>query len=218
MQVNPATSKHRLEHGGTTFHFCCAGCRTKFAADPEKYLQPKAAAAPTPAQQAATYTCPMHPEIRQQGPGSCPLCGMGLEPLEITAEAVPNAELADMTRRFRIGLALALPVMLLEMGSHIPGLHRLVPPTASTWIQFLLATPVVLWAGWPFFLRGWQSVVNRSLNMFSLIALGTGAAYLYSVAATLAPGLFPAGFRGMDGEVAVYFEAAAVITVLVLLG
>ena len=220
MKVDPATSKHRLEHGGTTFHFCSAGCRAKFEADPDKYLRPETAAAPTAAQKAAVYTCPMHPEIRQQGPGNCPICGMALEPLEVTAEAVPNHELMDMTRRFWVGLVLTLPVVVLEMGGHIPGLglHHLVPPAASTWIQLLLATPVVLWAGWPFFVRGWQSVVNRSLNMFTLIALGTGAAYAYSVVATLAPGAFPEGFRGMDGTVAVYFEAAAVITVLVLLG
>jgi Cu+-exporting ATPase len=222
MKVDPATSKHRLEHTGTTFHFCSAGCRAKFEADPKKYLKPKEAAAAlaTAPRKGAIYTCPMHPEIRQEGPGNCPICGMALEPLEITAEAGPNHELIDMMRRFWIGLALALPVVVLEMGAHIPGLrlHQLVSPTASTWIQFLLATPVVLWAGWPFFVRGWQSVVNRSLNMFSLIALGTGAAYLYSVVATFAPGLFPEGFRGMDGTVAVYFEAAAVITVLVLLG
>ncbi|SDE28440.1 heavy metal translocating P-type ATPase [Belnapia rosea] len=220
MKVDPVTSKHRLEHGGATFHFCSAGCRTKFAANPEKYLQPEKAAAPTAAQKAAIYTCPMHPEIRQQGPGSCPICGMALEPLEVTAEAAPNHELADITRRFWIGLALTIPVVILEMGAHLPGLnlHHLVPPRTSVWIQFLLGTQVVLWAGWPFFVRGWQSVVNRSLNMFSLIALGTGAAYLYSLVATFAPGIFPEGFRGMDGTVAVYFEAAAVITVLVLLG
>ncbi|MHB0670070.1 heavy metal translocating P-type ATPase [Roseomonas mucosa] len=222
MKVDPATSKHRLEHAGTTFHFCSAGCRTKFQADPEKYLKLKdAAAAPAPApRKGAIYTCPMHPEIRQEGPGNCPICGMALEPLEVTAEAAPNHELADMTRRFWIGLALALPVVILEMGAHIPGLglHQLVPPRTSVWVQFLLGTPVVLWAGWPFFVRGWQSVVNRSLNMFTLIALGTGAAYLYSLVATFAPGAFPEGFRGMDGTVAVYFEAAAVITVLVLLG
>ncbi|NOG73627.1 heavy metal translocating P-type ATPase [Roseicella sp. DB1501] len=220
MKVDPATSKHRLEHGGTTFHFCSAGCRTKFEADPNKYLKPEKAAAPTAAQKAAIYTCPMHPEIRQQGPGNCPICGMALEPLEVTAEAAPNHELIDMTRRFWIGLALTLPVVILEMGGHVPGLglHHLVPPRISVWIQFLLGTPVVLWAGWPFFVRGWQSVVNRSLNMFSLIALGTGAAYLYSVVATFLPGIFPEGFRSADGTVAVYFEAAAVITVLVLLG
>jgi Cu+-exporting ATPase len=162
----------------------------------------------------------MHPQIRRNTPGSCPICGMTLEPLTVAAESGPNPELADMSRRFWIGLALTAPVFILEMGGHIPGLglHKLVPPLISTWIQFALSTPVVLWAGWPFFERAWASVVHRSLNMFSLIALGTGAAYLYSVVATLAPGLFPAGFRGMGGTVAVYFEAAAVITVLVLLG
>ena len=162
----------------------------------------------------------MHPQIRQEGPGSCPICGMALEPLEITADAGPNSELIDMTRRFWGGLALTLPLVVLEMGGHIPalGLHRMIPPSLSTWVQFALATPVVLWAGLPFYERAWASVVNRSLNMFSLIALGTGAAYLYSLVATFAPDIFPAGFRGMGGTVAVYFEAAAVITVLVLLG
>jgi Cu+-exporting ATPase len=166
------------------------------------------------------YTCPMHPRIRRNAPGSCPICGMTLEPLTITADSGPNPELADMSRRFWIGLLLAAPVFILEMGGHIPGLglRKLVPPLISTWIQFALSTPVVLWAGWPFFERAWASVMHRSLNMFSLIALGTGAAYLYSVVATFAPGLFPAGFRGMGGTVGVYFEAAAVITVLVLLG
>ena len=168
----------------------------------------------------AIYTCPMHPQIRQPGPGNCPICGMTLEPLTVTAEAGENHELADMTRRFWIGLALALPVFVLEMGGHVPalGLHALVSPQLSTWIQFALSTPVVLWAGWPFFARAWASVVHRSLNMFSLIALGTGSAYLYSLFATFAPGLFPATFHTMGGTVAVYFEAAAVITVLVLLG
>ncbi len=166
------------------------------------------------------YTCPMHPQIRQVGPGNCPICGMTLEPVEAAADVGENRELADMTRRFWVGLVLALPVFCLEMGGHIPalGLHDLVPPRISNWIQFALSTPVVLWAGWPFFERAWASVVHRSLNMFSLIALGTGAAYLYSVFATFAPGMFPAGFREMGGTVAVYFEAAAVITVLVLLG
>ncbi len=177
-------------------------------------------ATPATARPDAIYTCPMHPEVRQVGPGSCPICGMALEPVEITAEAAPNHELADMTRRFWIGLALTVPVFVLEMGGHIPGLglHELVPPRLAAWVQFVLSTPVVLWAGWPFFQRGWASLVRRNLNMFTLIALGTGAAYLYSVVATLAPGAFPAGFRGMGGAVAVYFEAAAVITVLVLLG
>jgi len=175
-------------------------------------------AAPTKA--GAIYTCPMHPQIRQAGPGNCPICGMTLEPVKATAAVGENRELADMTRRFWVGLALTLPVFILEMGSHIPalGLNEFVPPRISSWIQFALSTPVVLWAGWPFFERAWASVVHRSLNMFSLIALGTGAAYIYSVFATFAPGLFPSGFREMGGTVAVYFEAAAVITVLVLLG
>lgn len=161
----------------------------------------------------------MHPEIRRNEPGSCPICGMALEPLVASADSGPSPELADMTRRFWVGLALALPVFLLEMGSHvIPALHHLVPPAISTWLQFALATPVVLWAGWPFFERAWASLRHRSLNMFTLIALGTGVAWGYSVVATLAPGLFPQAFRTMDGTVAVYFESAAVITVLVLLG
>jgi len=218
MTVDPATSKHHFDHAGTIFHFCSAGCRSKFAVDPTKYLAPKPEIAP--AKPGAIYTCPMHPQIRQSGPGNCPICGMALEPVEITAEAGPNHELTDMTRRFWIGLALALPVFILEMGSHVPalGLDRLVPMQVSIWIQLILSTPVVLWAGWPFFQRGWASLVTRHLNMFTLIALGTGAAYLYSLVATFAPGLFPAGFRSMGGTVAVYYEAAAVITVLVLLG
>jgi len=173
-----------------------------------------------PIKAGVVYTCPMHPQIRQVGPGNCPICGMTLEPVKATAEVGENRELIDMTRRFWIGLVLTLPVFVLEMGGHIPalGLHDLVPPRISIWIQFAISTPVVLWAGWPFFERAWASVVHRSLNMFSLIALGTGAAYLYSLFATFAPGMFPAGFRGMGGTVAVYFEAAAVITVLVLLG
>lgn len=177
-------------------------------------------APPDQAGGAPIYTCPMHPQIRQTGPGNCPICGMTLEPTKATAEPGETRELMDMTRRFWVGLALALPVFILEMGGHIPGLglHHLVPPRISIWIQFTLSTPVVLWAGWPFFERAWASVAHRSLNMFSLIALGTGAAYLYSIFATFAPGMFPIGFRGMDGTVSVYFEAAAVITVLVLLG
>ncbi len=216
MQVNPATSTHRSSHAGTTFHFCSAGCRTKFEAAPDDYLP----GTRRPVKPDAVYTCPMHPEIRQRGPGSCPICGMALEPLEVTAEAVPNHELHDMTRRCWIGLVLTLPVFILEMGGHVPalGLHDLVPPRISVWIQFVLSTPVVLWAGWPFFQRGWASVVSRHLNMFTLIALGTGAAYLYSLVATLVPGIFPEGFRAMGGSVPVYYEAAAVITVLVLLG
>ena len=207
MTVDPATIAPSLRAGGNTFHFCCAGCRDKFAADPDRYLTPRDEPA---ADTAATYTCPMHPEVRQVGPGSCPICGMALEPLTVSAEAEANPELADMSRRLWIGAALTVPVVALEMLPH-PGFD-------ANWLQFVLATPVVLWAGFPFFRRGWDSLVRRSLNMFTLIALGTGAAWVYSVVATIAPGLFPAGFRAADGSVAVYFEAAAVITVLVLLG
>jgi len=219
MDVDPAISPHRFDHQGHTFHFCSARCREKFIADPAAYLdKQKARSAPAP--EDTIYTCPMHPQIRQKGPGLCPICGMALEPLTATAEAEPNTELRDMQRRFWIGLVLILPIVALEMGAHIPALdlHHLVPPRVSVWLQFVLATPVVLWSGWPFFERAWASVVHRSLNMFSLIALGTGAAYLYSLVATFLPGIFPTGFRGMDGAVAVYFEAAAVITILVLLG
>ncbi|AMA54921.1 heavy metal translocating P-type ATPase [Bradyrhizobium sp. CCGE-LA001] len=217
MTVDPATSKHRFEHHGETFHFCSAGCRTKFAADPAKYLAKDKA--PEPEMPAGTiYTCPMHPEIRQVGPGSCPICGMALEPEVASLETGPNPELADMTRRFWIGGALALPAVVLEMGGHLAGPHSWIDQTLSNWIQLVFATPVVLWAGWPFFVRGWQSLVTRNLNMFTLIAMGTGVAYLYSIVGTVAPQIFPANFRGHEGAVAVYFEAAAVITVLVLLG
>jgi Cu+-exporting ATPase len=164
------------------------------------------------------YTCPMHPEIRQTGPGSCPICGMALEPILPAAEAGPSPELADMMRRFWIGLVLSIPVVALEMGAPVFDLRMVVPPALSNWIQFVLATPVVVWAGLPFFVRGGQSVATRNLNMFTLIAMGTGVAWVYSAVATLAPGIFPATFRGSEGAVAVYFEAAAVITVLVLLG
>ncbi|MFL6937635.1 MAG: heavy metal translocating P-type ATPase [Xanthobacteraceae bacterium] len=216
MTVDPHTTPHRHTHQGHTYYFCAAGCRAKFVADPAKYLGDTKAAEPVP--EGTIYTCPMHPEIRQVGPGSCPICGMALEPEVATAESGPNPELVDMTRRLWIGLVLAIPVVVLEMGAHIVGAHRWIEQTLSNWIQLIFATPVVLWAGWPFFVRGWQSVVTRNLNMFTLIAMGTGVAFVYSVIATLAPGLFPAAFRGHDGAVAVYFEAAAVITVLVLLG
>ena len=216
MTVDPAAAKHQAEHAGTAYYFCCAGCRTKFLADPARYLTPQPRPAPPPAAPGTIYTCPMHPQVRQEGPGACPICGMALEPALPGAEAGPNPELADMNRRFWIALALALPVFVLEMGAHA-GLDRLVPPRISLWLQFLLATPVVLWAGWPFFRRAAASVRNRALNMFSLIGLGVGVAYGYSLIATFAPGLFPPAMR-MDGLVPVYYEAAAVITVLVLLG
>jgi P-type Cu+ transporter len=171
-----------------------------------------------PVPEGTIYTCPMHLQIRQVGPGFCPICGMALEPELVSAEAAPNPELADMTRRFWVALVLTLPVLALEMGGHLTNLQMLLGQTWSNWLQFVFATPVVLWGGWPFFVRGWQSVLTRNLNMFTLIAMGIGVAWLYSVVAILLPGLFPPAFRSPDGAVAVYFEAAAVITVLVLLG
>ena len=216
MRVDPHTTKHRAAFSGRTYYFCSTGCHDKFVAAPERYLeeQPSGKEPDT----GAIYICPMHPEIRQIGPGNCPICGMALEPAEASLDDGPNPELADMSKRFWIGLALAAPVFLLEMGGHLTGLSHLLPAQISNWVQLVLATPVVLWAGWPFFVRGWRSVVNRSLNMFTLIAMGTGVAWLYSIVATLAPGIFPEAFRNAEGAVAVYFEAAAVITVLVLLG
>ncbi|WP_207541031.1 heavy metal translocating P-type ATPase [Sabulicella rubraurantiaca] len=219
MTVDPATTPHHAEHAGVAYHFCSAGCRTKFVADPAKYTVPKPALRAETVAPGTVYTCPMHPEIRRPGPGNCPICGMALEPEMPTAEAAPNPEIADFTRRFWVGLALTIPVFLLEMGGHLTGMMHLVGgPRVGNWIQLVLATPVVLWAGWPFFERGWASLRNRSLNMFTLIALGTGVAWVFSVVATVAPGIFPAAFRAGDGSVAVYFEAAAVIVVLVLLG
>jgi Cu+-exporting ATPase len=215
MTVDPASGKPHADYQGHTYYFCCTGCRGKFLADPQKYLGQRA---PEPAVKGVTYTCPMHPEIRQVGPGACPICGMALEPEIASAETGPNPELADMTRRFWIGLVLSLPVIVLEMGGHFAGPHNWVDPTLSNYIQFAFATPVVLWAGWPFFVRGAQSLVTRNLNMFTLIGMGTGVAYLYSVVATFAPGIFPDAFRGHGGAPAVYFEAASMITVLVLIG
>jgi Cu+-exporting ATPase len=188
------------------------------ASKPSGHDHAMAAAGPAASALKVKWTCPMHPQIVREGPGSCPICGMALEPMTPTAETGPNPELRDMSRRFWIGLVLALPVLALEMGRHLLNVDALVAPNLNAWIQFALASPVVLWAGWPFFERGYASLVNRSLNMFTLIALGTGVAWTYSVVALLAPAAFPAEFRGAHGEVAVYFEAAAVITVLVLLG
>ena len=232
MTVDPDTSLAATV-AGRTHHFCSEHCRTAFEADPDRFGEES-----TPADQpadheadVAEWTCPMHPEIRRTAPGPCPICGMALEPVLVTADRGPSHELVDMTRRFWVAVALAVPVVLLEMGTHlVPAVRDVVPATVSTWLQLVLATPVVLWAGWPFFVRGWASVRTRNLNMFTLIAMGTGVAWAYSVVATLAPGIFPASFRdlsGMDpsvaggagmGTVDVYFEAAAVITVLVLLG
>jgi len=217
MTVDPHTAKHHHTYNGRPYYFCAARCREKFAANPELYLEPqRQAAVPLPA--GAIFTCPMHPEIRQPGPGSCPICGMALEPELVSADEAPNPELADMTRRFWIGLVLTLPVFALEMAGHLTGLHQRLGQQTSNWIQLFLATPVVLWAGWPFFERAWNSLKTRNLNMFTLIAMGTGVAWVYSIVGTTLSGVFPTALRGHDGSVAVYFEAAAVITVLVLLG
>jgi Cu+-exporting ATPase len=261
MDVIPGQARGgSAEHGGTTYWFCNPGCREKFRADPGRYVAAPAATpatAPPAVRGGAIYTCPMHPEIHQPGPGSCPKCGMALEPVSplaaptreewmcpmhpeivrpgpgtcpicgmalerrtVAVDEGPDPELVDMTRRFWIGLALAIPLLAFVMGDMIPGepLRHLLPPGLMAWGQLVLATPVVLWGGWPFFVRARLSIVNRSLNMFTLIALGTGLAYVYSVVAVLAPGLFPDSFRAHGGQVGLYFEAAAVITVLVLLG
>jgi P-type Cu+ transporter len=212
-----ANAAQRVDHATGTFHFCGAELSADGAARREKHLS--AQTLPLPRASSGIYTCPMHPEIRQGQAGVCPICGMALEPVRMRDDDGPGAELIDMTRRFWVGLGLAIPVVILEMGGHVPGLnlHHYVPPILSLWLQFLLATPIVLWAGWPFLVRGWQSLRNRSLNMFSLIALGVGAAYVDSLAATFAPQIFPAHLRE-GGVVPVYYEATAVIIVLVLLG
>src|SRR6266851_8013699 len=217
MKVTADPAKSVL-HQGTTYYFCSTRCMKKFSADPLRYVgkkkQPGAETAP-----GAIYTCPMHPEIRQAGPGNCPKCGMALEPVLASADERPNPELLDMTRRFWIGLVLTVPVFALEMSGHVGlSLHRFMSASVSGWVQFLFSIPVVLWAAWPFFVRGWNSLVSRSLNMYTLIALGIGVAFAYSAVAILAPGLFPPAFRDESGQVGVYFEAAAVIAVLVLLG
>jgi heavy metal translocating P-type ATPase len=233
MTVDAATAEHHLLHDGESVYFCSAHCRARFAADPEQYpTAPDApqhegrrdhagqqdAAAATAGNEAVEYTCPMHPEVRRAWPGACPICGMALEPVTVTADTGRSPELVSMTRRFWVGVALSLPVLVLSMGGELfHAVQDLLSPTASNWTQLALATPVVLWGGWPFFQRGWASLRTRNLNMFTLIAMGTGVAWLFSVIATLAPDIFPDAFR-MDGAVDVYFEAAAVITTLVLLG
>ncbi|MGZ8311295.1 MAG: heavy metal translocating P-type ATPase, partial [Allosphingosinicella sp.] len=221
MTVDPERTAHHEVHDGETHHFCSARCRSRFAADPESFLI--ATASPAPAAVSAEpaegvdWTCPMHPEIRRPGPGSCPICGMALEPAEPSLDEGPNPELIDMTRRFRVSALLAVPLLVLAMGGDLLGWHPL-PMRASIWLQLALATPVVLWGGLPFFARGWASLKSRNLNMFTLISLGVGVAYGYSLVAALFPGLFPRAFRTMGGGVPVYFEAAAIITTLVLLG
>ncbi|HEX8412953.1 MAG TPA: heavy metal translocating P-type ATPase [Sphingomicrobium sp.] len=216
MTVNPAATAHHAEHAGHANHFCSAGCAAKFAINPNTYLdgKPKAEPKATPG---AMWTCPMHPQIRQEGPGTCPLCGMALEPEEPSLDDAPNPELVDFTRRLWAAGALTIPLLIVSMFAEMSGIH-VASPTASPWVQLGLTAPIVLWAGWPFFERGWTSVRTRHLNMFTLIALGVGAAFLYSLVATLAPDLFPATFRMHGGMVPVYFEAAGVVVTLVLLG
>jgi P-type Cu+ transporter len=224
MTVDTSAGKPRHDYGGTTYHFCAQRCCDRFAGDPEHYLSGEhlesAAAAPA----GTMFTCPMDPEIIQEGPGSCPICGMALEPMGIPpADAGPNPELVDFTRRFFVGAALAVPLVAVSMGpmAGLPvkeWLSGLGEGPIAAWVELVLATPVVLWCGWPFLVRGVRSVITRNLNMFTLIALGVSAAFLFSVVATVAPAIFPGGFRQPDGAVGVYFEAAAVIVVLVLLG
>ncbi|MGC2197406.1 MAG: HAD-IC family P-type ATPase, partial [Terriglobales bacterium] len=279
MDVDPATAKHRWEHAGKTYYFCCGGCLEKFRSTPDRFLRPQispglvqlgspqprapqsAPAAPTETKPATArdqriyvcpmcpevrqvgpgpcpscgmalepesplpiskieYTCPMHPEIIRSEPGSCPICGMALEPRTVTAQEEENPELLDMSRRFWISLALTSPLLIIAMVDMLPSMpiQNALPPEWLPWTELILATPVVLWGGWPFFQRGWTSIVNRSTNMFTLIAMGTGVAYLYSLIATAWPQIFPEEFRGMNGRPDVYFEAAAAITTLVLLG
>ncbi|MFO7478027.1 MAG: heavy metal translocating P-type ATPase [Methyloceanibacter sp.] len=220
MTVDPNAGGPSAAHRGHLYHFCSEGCRTKFAADPTRYLDKKGEPEPLP--QGTLYTCPMHPEIVQEGPGHCPICGMGLEPMGVPTEHDHggNLELIDFTRRLWVAVPLSLALVGLDMGAHVFGIDPLpfVPPHAQQWLTLALATPAVLWCGWPFFVRGFQSVRTGWLNMFTLIALGTGAAYLYSLVAVLAPGLFPASLRDAHGLIPTYFEAAAVIVALVLLG
>jgi P-type Cu+ transporter len=215
MRVDPAKSQHWHVHKDHKFHFCSRGCRDKFASNAAKYLEKPAVETPQDAAaHGAVYTCPMHPDVRRNGPGNCPICGMALEPEAGGADE--GGELHAMTRRFWISAALTIPVVALDMAAHFGAIP--ISGRIANFAQLVLATPVVLWGGWPFFVRGAQSLVTRNLNMFTLIAMGTGVAFIYSVVATLAPELLPAAFRDAHGEVALYFEAAAVITVLVLLG
>ncbi|WP_372891859.1 heavy metal translocating P-type ATPase [Sphingomonas sp.] len=215
MDVDPAATPHHATHDGRKHHFCSAGCRTKFVADPERYLndepRPEPEAAP-----GAMWTCPMHPQIRLEGPGTCPICGMALEPEEPSLDDAPNPELVDFTRRTWVAAALTVPLLAISMVAEMLGVH-FVPPAINPWLQLALTAPIVLWAGWPFFERGWTSIVTRHLNMFTLVSIGVGAAFAYSVVATVAPGLFPPSFQ-MHGMVPVYYEAAGVVVTLVLLG
>ncbi|WP_086011239.1 heavy metal translocating P-type ATPase [Sphingomonas sp. PAMC 26605] len=216
MTVDPAKTAHHAEHADQTYHFCSAGCRTKFVANPDAYLGDKPKPEPT-ATPGAIWTCPMHPQIRQEGPGTCPICSMALEPEEPSLDDGPNPELVDFTRRLWVAGVLAVPLLAISMVAEMLGVH-VVSAAASPWVQLALSAPIVLWAGLPFFQRGWTSLGTRHLNMFTLISIGVGAAFLYSLVATVAPGIFPPTFRMHGGVVPVYYEAAGVVVALVLLG
>jgi len=220
MDVAIEAARQIADHDGDTFYFCSQRCREKFVTDPAHYLTGKHRQAQDEMPEGTVYTCPMHPEVRQVGPGSCPKCGMALEPETVSLSDGPDPELVDMRRRFWWSALFTVPLFVYAMGEMIPalGFHRLIDPGRAQWLQFALATPVVIWGGWPFFVRAWQSLRSRHLNMFTLIGLGVAIAYLFSLTATAAPGLFPHSFRDHAGRVGVYFEAAAVITTLVLLG
>ena len=220
MTVDPLQTLHHATYNGATYHFCSAKCAATFKTAPAKYIVGSTLAKSTPAPLAAAdaiWTCPMHPEIRQPRAGVCPICGMALEPAVPSLDEKPNPELVDFTRRFWVSVLLAIPLLIFTMGSELLGLH-LLPAKVSPWVQLALTTPLVWWAGWPFFTRGWTSIVTRKLNMFTLIAIGVSAAFFYSLIATVAPGLFPTTFRMHGGMVPVYYEAAGVVVTLVLLG
>ena len=218
MMVDTHAGKPSYDHQGHTYHFCSDGCRIKFAGDPTRYLTKTGETKPLP--QGTLYTCPMHPEIVREEPGACPICGMALEPMGALPVDVPNAELVDFTRRLKVAVPLSLALVALDMGSHVFGRDLLpfLSAPAQQWLKLALAAPAVLWCGWPFFVRGFASIRSGWLNMFTLIGLGTGAAFLYSLIATIAPGLFPDAMRDAHGLIPVYYEAAAVIVALVLLG
>src|SRR6516165_504561 len=222
MTIDPAKARHRAEHAGQSYFFCGAKCQEKFTADPARYIitSPRPRPPLTAAAGEVLWTCPMHPQIVRKEPGNCPTCGMALEPMTPAGGEAVSPELRDMTRRFWVGVALSVPLLAIAMAEHFnkAALDALIAPRLLVWVQLILGTPAVLWCGWPFFERGWTSIVSRRLNMFTLIALGTGVAYVYSLVAALAPGIFPASFRDVDGQVPLYFEAAAVIVTLVLLG
>jgi len=217
MEIAPEDAAGTFEYRGRRYHFCHPSCLERFREAPEDYIGGRKAG---PVIEGAEYTCPMHPEVRQHGPGSCPICGMALEPVAPSLQEEDNPELADMQRRFRIAAALSVPILVSAMSSHLPGrpLERLASSEFRTWLEMLLATPVVLWAGRPFFIRAWHSILHRRLNMFTLIGLGVAVAYGFSLVAALIPQVFPPSFRDPHGQVAVYFESAAIIVTLVLLG